>query len=260
MRRLTLRKGQVALTGTVVMAIAVAGLAVFAFVGHNVHAGGTGGGCNVGIGAPVNGGASGTSTPTDPSIHCNLKGSTVQVSFQQTDNTGCVVTSIGVMASESVSRSSTTGMTSFGPYLWVSEFQYALPTDAAGDPCSSPSSLLSVWGQTPDATYTGDPGLGSAHVSGTLTLSGADYVTGNNVTLSDVPVDLIWKAVGPSSRIMDASHWHSPDFILSMHYNAATRTALASGILTIEGTNYASGATVGSLSEVDSGQLDIVHT
>ncbi len=258
MRRLTLRKWQVALTGTVVMAIAVAGLAVFAFVGHNVHAGGTGG-CSVGIGAPVNGGASGTSTPADPSMHCSLKGSTAQVYFQQTDSTGCVVTSIGVTASESVLSSSTTGQTEYGPALWVGVYQYALDTNAAGQPCPSPSSLLSLWGQSTDITYTGDPGLGNARVSGTMTLSGMDWATGNSVSL-DVPVDLTWKGVGPSSRIIDASHWHSPDIIISMHSNAATRTALASGTLTIEGTNYASGATVGSLSEVDSGTLDIVHT
>jgi hypothetical protein len=59
-------------------------------------------------------------------------GSTAQVGFQQTDNTGCVVTSIGIMASEDVSRSSTTGQSVFGPYLFVGVYQYALDTNAAG--------------------------------------------------------------------------------------------------------------------------------
>lgn len=256
MHRVTFRTWQVALTGTVVTAIVAAGLTVFLFVGHNVHAGGTGG-CSIGIGAPVNGGASGTVTSSGPSIHCSLKGNAAEVSFQQTDSTGCIVTGIEVMASESVTRTTTSGAIETGPYLFVSEYQYDLYTSAA---CSSPSSLLSVWGESTDVSYSGDAGLGNARVSGTLTLSGVDWATGNNVSLSDVPVDVTWKGVGPSTRSIDSSHWRSPDIIVSTHYNAATRTALASGTLTIDGTNYASGATVGSLSEVDSGQLDIVHT
>lgn len=259
MRRLSLKSWQVALTSTVVLSIVVVGLAVFAFASHNAHAGGTGG-CSAGIGAPVNGGASGISTPTDPSIHCSYKGGAAWAGFQQIDSTGCVVTSVGVTASEDVSRSSTTGVSAFGPYLFVSEYQYALDTNAAGQPCPSPSSLLSVWGDSTDVTYTGDSGLGTAHVSATLTLSGVDYATGNSVTISDVPVDLTWKGVGPATRNMDASHLHSPDIIVSMHYNASSRTALASGTLTIEGTNYGAESTVGTLSQVDSGQLDIVHT
>jgi hypothetical protein len=238
----------------------LAGVAVYAVGSQGVHASSSGG-CFVG--APVNGGSGVGPTPTSTGstgnyiLRCSLTGNAAQAEFQQTDSTGCILTTVDIFASDSVTRTSSSG-TTVGNYLFVGIYQYGLYTNPAGQLCPSPSNMLSGYGEVANVQYHGDPGLSNTSVSGTVPFSGVDWTTGNAISF-DVPVDLTWKGVGQSTRTVDSQHWQSPDLVQHFHETSTTRSATTSGTITVNGTNYASIPTIGGLSSVDSGQFDLTH-
>ncbi len=77
--------------------------------------------------------------------------------------------------------------------------------------------------------------LATATVNGTAPMF--DFVSNTTFTAT---IDVAWQGFGPTTRMIDSSHFRSPDFIVNTHFSGVSRGAEASGMLTDEtGTNVA---------------------
>ncbi len=94
------RKRRVALIGAVVLAVVLVGGGAFGLTHLGVRASGSGGG---------------SCTP-DNGKSCTFKGASAEVGFDTWDATGCVLTSVGVFASESFTHTPPGGATT--PRAW----------------------------------------------------------------------------------------------------------------------------------------------
>src|SRR4028119_1128938 len=165
-----------------------------------------------------------------------VKGQTADAYFYQSDE--CNYTSVGVFASDNVSKSGPGAPTAQkGAYIYYSNYNFCKGEGSYGD------------GFAPNATFTSDNSLNSAKVNGTFTLN--DYSSGTTKT---VDVALTWAGGGDTFRGNSHSHYQGPRFTSNYRYVGAYRQAQVSGNITLDGKNLISGlSSYGSLNSSNSG-------
>ena len=171
-----------------------------------------------------------------------VKGQTADAHFYQSDD--CNYTSIGVFASDNVSKSGAGAPTAQkGAYIYYSNYNFCNGQGSYGD------------GFAQNVTFTSDNSLKSATLKGTFTLN--DYSSGATKTAD---VALTWTGTGDTFRGNSHSHSHGPKFTSNYRYVGSYRQADVSGNVTLDGKNVISGlSSYGSLNSTNSGSVEVVR-
>lgn len=157
----------------------------------------------------------------------------VQAEFQSVDGSGCIFTSVFVLASKEFVRYPP-GPKSTTPFAQIGINQYDSCTDTVLMTASGFSTLAAA-----DLLVGGK--LESAKLTATINVF--DYVSGSPF---DVFVDLSWTATGPVVRENLHDNFHSHDFTFNLHSNGTNRPATASGSVSAGATNFAPNPSVGA--------------
>ena len=171
-----------------------------------------------------------------------VKGQTADASFYQSDE--CNYTSVGIFASDNVSKSSSgTSTSQKGAYVHYSNYNFCTGQGSYAD------------GFAPDVTFTSDNSLRSATLNGTVTVN--DYSSGSTKTVN---LALTWTGTGDTFRGNSHSHQQGPRFTSNYRYVGAYRQAQVSGSVTLDGKNLISGlSSYASLNSTNSGSVEIVR-
>jgi hypothetical protein len=231
------RRGLAALL-TAAMLIAVAAVVVSAAVALNsrnaLGAGGGGGGCFLNSG-PV----------------CTVNGMSAYADFSTVSADGCIVTDAFVNSFQGLTRPSATP----GMAVFIAEDQYNVctNTDIASVSNFDPTTFVPSFSGTAQFSKT----LGSASVNGTAQMF--DNFTGAPAFVATVNVT--WQGYGPSSTIIDNSHFRSAGLVVNTRFTGSSIQALASGVITDgTGANLAAGTSPNaSLQNITNGTVVVSH-
>ncbi len=171
-----------------------------------------------------------------------VKGQTANAYFYQSDD--CNYTSVGVFASDNVTKNSPGAPTSQkGAYLYYSNYNFCNGESSYGD------------GFSPNVTFSSNNSLNSATLNGAIAIN--DYSSGTTKT---VDVALTWTGTGDTYRGNSHSHNQGPGFTSNYRYVGSYRDAQVSGSVTLDGKNLIANLTsYASLNSSNSGSIEIVR-
>jgi hypothetical protein len=216
--------------GAMLVVLLAGGATIFAINNHSAHASGSGGGYCI--------------PNTGPS--CTFKGATANVDVEQWDATGCEVTSAGIFATQNITHPTTAGGYQ-GPSASVHIYRYNYCTNDT-------STAIDAWGFADNSNFTASGDLSSASVSGTAMLF--DYYTNTTIPAT---FDVSWKGVGDLTKTIQSFHSRTLHTISHYHTTGDSRMGIATGNITIGGTNYLAVPGTGMLMNSQGGQVDITH-
>lgn len=155
----------------------------------------------------------------------NFRGPSALASFSSVDPSGCISTSVFVIASDAVLQD-TPGQPTEATFASVSVFQY--------DACTG-ISLLDASGSTSlaEPDFLVGTKLKSATLNTTVRLF--DYLSGESF---DVSISLNWSASGPLTSQISTSHFHSSACIINTRSVGTLRSAVVSGNISNGRTNF----------------------
>ena len=154
----------------------------------------------------------------------SVKGSTAIAFFTNTDESGCVVTYVGVYASDEVTRVKPEPATATSSvFVFVDKLDY----------CDWVY-LASIFGYQEIAVddFAVEKKLSDANLGALI--SAYDYVSGMPTQLE---VLLNWSATGPVSQIGSRSFYRTPGFSVKSNFKGAFAPATASGSVILDGVN-----------------------
>lgn len=185
--------------------------------------------------------------PRSASAGDNFKfsGNSADAFFSMTDNSGCVVTFVGVFANQGKFQSPPgPGSTSSFADMFIDQFDFCTET-----------SLLSAFGSISldNGAFEIDRSLTSATLNATIPVF--DFISGTEFNVS---VDLVWTGIGELSRGTFHSHFKSPGCIINERFNGSFRSGEASGTVSDGVTNFTPNPSeFANLSSTKSGSLFI---
>lgn len=174
-----------------------------------------------------------------------FRGESANAFFSSADSSGCVITDVGVFASEGVYQSPP------GPGNFVSSASIYI---SQYDVCVG-MQLVAIDGGTllAGSDFQVDSRLQTATLH--TTIDAFDYVSGAG---RQVTVHMTWAAAGPLSRQNNTSHFSSPGCIFNTRFSGSSRFANATGSVSDGATEFAPFSSVdGTLSSVKSGTVMI---
>ncbi len=180
---------------------------------------------------------------------CTFKGNQAYADFSSVSADGCIYTDANVSPYESLTNPGRVASQT----VYVTESQW---NNCTGQFIWGASNMdPSTWTPTFNGTVQFGSQLSSATVNGTAPMF--DYTTGAQVFTATLNVTL--KGYGPASTYVDSSHYRSPGFVMSTHFNGSSRQAEASGVFTDQaGDNLATPATLNAyLSNASGGTVQL---
>lgn len=185
----------------VVMTLSLA-LGVVLFEGRLAHAGGTGG--------------PGTCFPINGLPSCHFKGFNTNAGFSSGgDANNCVLTSVGVSATDNVTKDPGNAATG-GPFVGLFIIQF--------DACNNFQTLAEGEGITTTADLHTTGSLESASVHAVVPVT--DFFTGATTTYT---VDVTWQGIGPITSTIDSQHIRTTHFLLRTRINGDNREGVFNG-------------------------------
>jgi hypothetical protein len=192
------------------------------------------------------------SVPAEAGDTFRFKGQSADAFFSSTDPSGCIVTDVGVFASDDASISHDppgppTSSSGSGAFIFISQYDSCNGIQLIAADCFTSVPLA-------DADFQV---IGNTLDSATLntTLGCFDYVSGGSFNVS---VALTWTAIGNPVRQSGNSHFRTPGFIVNSRFSGTSRSATASGTVSDGTTNFTPNPTsAASIGNAKSGQVVI---
>jgi hypothetical protein len=154
-----------------------------------------------------------------------FQGNTALASFSSYDPTGCISSNVYILVSEGRIRSSIDGNSaSAGADISISQYDY----------CASQERISASTYAAPLALSDFQVANGLSSATLHTTISVFDYITNTPLT---VQVALNWMSNSDVSRTLSHFHSGSPSFIVNSHFQGLSRSAIASGTISLGATN-----------------------
>ena len=147
----------------------------------------------------------------------------VTAGFRSTDATGCVTTTVFVVAGRDVDHEPPGAPTrTSGASLRITQL----------DRCAG--TFITCSGSASGVEFVTNPAVREATLTGTIPLQCS---TPTGITVTDAFVDLTFAGTGEAERDVNNVHFDFGDLIVNAQFRGATREAVATGTVLVDGTN-----------------------